>query len=421
MAGRERYPEPIVITGLGLIASVGNDRESVWQAVRQGTSGIRKLGGLDRIPDGLLLGAPVDITPSVPGQLKCIDLAQHAAAEAVADAQIDFDAVDLERFACACSAHMADASGIAELRGRPYPREENAVNWWEQCLPNTSCALLAKKYGLLGPRVAHSTACASGLIDVLAAARFIRDGQCDIALAGSGEWISPLFAAAFHNMRVLAYDEVPERAARPFDRDRKGFVLGEGAAMFVLERLGHARARGARIYAEIKAGKMLGEAHHVTGIDRDSDALTRLIGETLRAADLSPADVGYINAHGTGTEQNDIAEIRGIRRAFGTAADDTCISSIKSMIGHLVNASGSVELALTALAMRDGFAPPTVNLDNPDPECDLDCVPLVGRINRFQHALKLSVAFGGHLVAAALSRWNDSSSGFAYPTLRQAA
>jgi len=414
--------EPIVITGIGLITSVGNDRESVWQSIQQGASGVRKLKGLAGIPDDLLLCAPVDITPPVRGQIKNITLAHHAAAEAIADAQVDIDTTDLERFACACSAHMTDAvTGFADVHGLRQWVDENAVPWWKQWLPNSSCALMAEKYGLLGPRVSHSTACASGLIDVLAAARFIRDGQCDIALAGSGEAVNPLFAAAFHNMRVLAYDDVPERAARPFDRDRKGFVLGEGAAMFVLERLQHAQSRGARIYAEIKAGKMLGEAHHVTGLDRDSDALAHLIGETLRAADLTPGDVGYINAHGTGTEQNDVAEIRGIRHAFGAAAEDVCVSSAKSMIGHLVNASGSVELALTALAMRDGFAPPTINLHNPDPECDLDCLPLVGRGNRFQHALKLSVAFGGHLVAAALSRWNDASSGFAYPTTRRAA
>jgi len=412
------YHEPIVITGLGIVTSVGSDRESVWQAIQQGKSGVRKLTGLYGIPDGLVLGAPADIVPERPGQLKNITLAQRAAAEAIDDAQIDFDALDLERFACACSAHMTDTDAITRHRGGD---DENAVPWWEQWLPNTSCALLAEKYGLLGPRIAHSTACASGLIDVLAAARSIRDGQCDIALAGSGERLDPIFAAGFRNMKVLAYDEMPERAARPFDRDRKGFVMGEGAAMFVLERLGHALAREARIYAEISPGKMFGEAHHVTGLDKDSDALAHLIAETLRSADLTPADIGYINAHGTGTEQNDIAETRGIRRAFGPAADDVCVSSIKSMIGHLVNASGSVELALTALALRDGFAPPTVNLDHPDPECDLDCVPLVGRTNRFQHALKLSMAFGGHLVATTLTRWNDGNSGFAYPTLKRAA
>jgi len=415
------YHEPIVITGLGIVTSVGFDRESVWQAVQHGKSRVRKLTGLYGIPDGLVLGAPVDIAPEVPGQLKSATLAQRAAAEAIADAQIDFDVIDLERFACACSAHMPDTVAIAKHLGGGCTYDENEIPWWHQWLPNTSCALLAKKYGLLGPRTAHSTACASGLIDVLSAARCIRDGQCDIALAGSGEGIDPLFAAGFRNMKVLAYDETPERAARPFDRDRKGFVMGEGAAMFVLERLGHALARGARIYAEISTGKMFGEAHHVTGIDEDSEALAHLIAETLRAADLTPADIGYISAHGTGTEQNDIAETRAIRRAFGTAADGVCVSSLKSMIGHLVNASGNVELALTALAMRDGFAPPTVNLDNPDPECDLDCVPLIGRINRFQHALKLSMAFGGHLVATTLTRWNDANSGFAYPARKLAA
>jgi 3-oxoacyl-(acyl-carrier-protein) synthase len=273
----------------------------------------------------------------------------------------------------------------------------------------------------MGPRVAHSPACASGLIDMLAAIRFIRDGQCDMALVGSGEGIVPLLAAGFRKMRVLAYDEVPQRAARPFDRDRKGFVMGEGAAMFVLERLGHALARGVPVYAEVKAAKSFGEAHHVTGMDQQSDALAHLIKETIRAADLAPADVGYVNAHGTGTLQNDVAETRGIRRALGPAADDICVSSLKSMLGHLVNASGSVELALTTLALRDGFAPPTVNLDHPDPECDLDCLPWVGRSQHYEHALKLSVAFGGHLVAVALSRWNNADSGFDYPSPKHAA
>jgi 3-oxoacyl-(acyl-carrier-protein) synthase len=316
---------------------------------------------------------------------------------------------------------MPDTVAMAQSLGFDSPLEKGAMTWWDQCLPITACSRLAREYRLRGPRTAHSTACASGLIDVLAAVRFIQDGQCDLALAGSAERIDPLFAAGFRKMKVLAYDDVPQRAARPFDRDRKGFVVGEGAAIFVIERLGHALARGARIYAEIKAGKMLGEAYHVTGLDASADALTRVIEDTIRAADLSPHDIGYINAHGTGTQQNDVAETRGVRRVFGAAADDVCMSSAKSMIGHLVNASGSVELALTALALRDGFAPPTLNLDNPDPQCDLDCVPRVGRINRFQHALKLSVAFGGHLAAVVLSRWNDARSGFGYPELKRAA
>ena len=185
--------------------------------------------------------------------------------------------------------------------------------------------------------------------------------------------------------------------------------------MLVVERLSHAQQRGATIYAEIKACSALAEAHHVTALEADSEALTFLIRETLRKAGLQPDDVGYINAHGTGTEQNDLVEMRGIRRALGRAADRVCVSSLKSMLGHMINAAGGVELALTVMAMRDGFAPPTLNLTDPDPELTFDGLPLVGRRTRFQHALKLSVAFGGHLVAIALSRWNDAASGFAYP------
>ena len=218
-------------------------------------------------------------------------------------------------------------------------------------------------------------------------------------------------------MRVLAESD---SGCRPFDMNRKGFVMGEGAAMFVLERLSHAEARGAKIYAEVLGGKMLADAHHVTGLDLESRALTRLIGETMRRAELSPNDIGYINAHGTGTQQNDLMETRGIRKAFGAHADDLYVSALKSMLGHLVNASGSVELALTTLALRDGFVPPTQNLTDPDPECDLNCVPLIGQAKRVQVALKLALAFGGHLVAVAIRRWNNTHSGFQYPT-RQAA
>jgi 3-oxoacyl-(acyl-carrier-protein) synthase len=241
-----------------------------------------------------------------------------------------------------------------------------------------------------------------------------------VALAGSAEAIDALFAAGFQQMRVLAEAEDPRQACRPFDRGRKGFVMGEGAAMFVLERLRDAQARGARIYAEIAAGKTLADAHHMTGLDMESESLTQLIRETLRRARISPSELGYVSAHGTGTLQNDRMETLGIRRALGHHADQVCVSSLKSMLGHLVNASGSVELALTALALRDGFVPPTLNLTDPDPECDLDCLPLVGQSRQVQTAIKISLAFGGHLAAVALRRWNDAQSAAAYPALKAA-
>jgi 3-oxoacyl-(acyl-carrier-protein) synthase len=398
----ETKRDPIVISGIGLITSLGNDRESVWRGVCAGRSGVRRLDGLPGIPDGLMIGAPVQIEQPLPTSLKVIALAEHAAAEALDDSAIDLEMIDRDRFGCAVAGHMGDTGFVDEsLNHSINPR---MVRWWKQWLPNTGCWHLARLFGLHGPRICHSTACASGLIEVLAAMRAIEDDQCDMALAGSAEGFHPLFAAGFRAMRVLADGDDPQQACRPFDRQRKGFVMGEGAAMFVLERMSHAKARGAKIYAELLGGRMLAEAHHVTDLDEQGAALAQLIGDTLRRSQLEPSDVQYINAHGTGTLQNDVVEIRGIRQALGADAENACVSSSKSMLGHLVNAAGSVELAITALALRDGFAPPTINLTDPDPECDLDCIPLFGRRGKFDTALKISVAFGGHLAAVALRR-----------------
>jgi 3-oxoacyl-(acyl-carrier-protein) synthase len=305
---------------------------------------------------------------------------------------------------------MGDTDFVVQQMGRDDLIVEGKPDWWTQWLPNTACSVVANRYGLLGPRICHSTACSSGLIDFLSAVRAIRDGQCDVALAGSAEAIHPLFAAGFYRMGVLAYDNDPRRACRPFDAHRHGFVMGEGAAMFVIERLSHALWRGARIYAEVLGGAVMADAHHVTGLDAESDSLAALISGTLKRSRIKACDVAYINAHGTGTEQNDRAEARGIRRSLGSAAERVSISTAKPMLGHLVNAAGSVELAIMTLALRDGFLPPTINLTHPDPDCDLDFVPLVGRRRPLVHALKLSIAFGGHLAAVALRRWDRPQS-----------
>jgi 3-oxoacyl-(acyl-carrier-protein) synthase len=197
--------------------------------------------------------------------------------------------------------------------------------------------------------------------------------------------------------------------------------MGEGAAMFVLERLSHALDRGADIYAEVLGGSILNDGRHVTNLDGDCDALVHLIDTTLRKSGLGPSDIDHINAHGTGTEQNDRMEALGIRRSLGPATHKVCVTANKSMLGHAVNASGGIELALTALALRDGFVPPTLNLTDPDPECDLDCVPLFGRRRTLQHALKLSIAFGGHLAAVALRRWNEAGERPSILEMRRAA
>jgi 3-oxoacyl-[acyl-carrier-protein] synthase II len=412
---RHLLAEPVVITGVGLVTALGLDRESSWRGIREGRSAIRKIRGVAEIPDGSMCAGVIDLPGIPPGRLKAIALCERAAAEALTDAEIDWDKVDRGRFGCSINAIMGDWHPMRAYLGLPTHDEPNRVPWSEQWLPNSMCAYLGRHFGLYGPRMCHSTACASSLVSFLTAVRSIQDGQCDLALAGGGDAIDALFAAGFKQMRALADSTDPATACRPFDRQRTGFVLGEGAGLFVIERLGHALRRGARIYAEVTAGKMLAEAHHVTGLDAECETLTHLIGITLHKAGLSAADVGYINAHGTGTQQNDLVEMRSIGKAFGKDVKTVCVSATKSMIGHAVNGAGAVELAITALAMRDGFAPPTINHTDPDPECVFDCLPLVGRVNRFQHALKLSVAFGGHLVAIALSRWNHAHHGFAYP------
>ncbi len=410
----------VVITGIGLLSSVGKDRESTWQAVRTGTSGVRRLTGVAGIPDEMLLGAMVEDLDVEPGETRYGPLAFQTAEEAIRDSQLDLRRIENDRFYCGISPNFGDTPRLAAKRAEQLD-PDSVDPWWTRWLPNTVCSAIADRFAIYGPRLCHTAACASGTVSTLQAVRAIQDNQCDLALVGCAQTIHPLLAAGFYNMRVLADHDDPVQACRPFDANRSGFVMGEGASMMVLERLSHARRRGASIYAEIVGGRIFSEAHHVTGLASDSHTLYRLIDETLRDASLSPSDVSYINAHGTGTKQNDVMETRGIRTALGPAASRVCVSSTKSMLGHLVNAAGSVELAITVLALRDGFAPPTLNLTNPDPECDLDYLPLFGRRQKFEHALKLSIAFGGHLAAVALRRWSGVEARGAIDAVQEAA
>lgn len=396
----------VVITGIGMVTSVGEDRKSTWDAVRSGRSGIRRLQGIPGLSGVEMLGATVGNPPADDFGTRNVPMALQAASEAIEDSQLHDQPVERSRFGCALTAQMGDTPGFSQLRANES-RSGTSSTWWHEWLPNTVCANVANHFRLEGPRLSNSAACASSTVSILQAARAIKDDQCDLVLAGGVQTIHPLIAAGFHNMRVLAYHEQPELACRPFDSNRTGFVMGEGSAMLVLERLSHALARRAPIYAEVAGGRICCDAHHITGLSDDSAGLTRLISDTLKTSQLSPTDISYINAHGTGTLQNDVTETRGIRNSFGKAAEQVCMSSTKSMLGHLVNAAGAVELAISTLALRDGFAPPTLNLTQPDPLCDIDCVPLVGRRQEFEHALKLSIAFGGHLAAIALRRWSE--------------
>lgn len=407
--------DPVAVTGVGMVTSLGPDRESTWAALCRGECRMDFLRGMPGVPEGKVVAATVDVPLDYPGQLKPIVLARMAAEEAVRDAKLDLAAVDPWQVGCCISGHMGDASHVALRLGRTELVPGEDFPWWRQWFPSSACEEVKRHFHLRGPSLCHQAACASGLVDFYSAVRLLRSGACRVVVAGAADALHPLFVAGFLRLGVLGHHAQPHLACRPFDAQRNGFVMGEGGAAFVLERLSHALARGAKVYAVVLGGCMMAQAHHVTSMDMGSEPLAWAIQATLAQAQLEPEQLEYINAHGTGTKQNDVAEVQAVRRALGEASRRVCLSSAKAQLGHLINAAGCVELALTVLALRDGFLPPTANLITPDPECNLDCLPQVGRPRKVQVALKVSIGFGGHVVAVLLRRWNDPLSGRAYP------
>lgn len=398
----QEEPDPIVITGIGIGASLGASRETVWQAVQTGRSGVRMTTEQDPVGSLRLPTAMVDWLDPDPKNLKSIQLSRHVAGEALKDAGIDWSNVDRHRFACSISAQFGD---IGYLYDPPESRDLSpSRTWWNQLMPCTAVSEVANEFGLFGPRLCHTTACASGLVSTIAGARMLMSDQADFALCGAADAVTQLVITAFNRMGVLSKGPIPESACRPFDRTRSGFVMGEGAALLVLEKRSHAIQRGASIYAELAASQVLCQAHHVTGLDGEAETLNALIRQLVDKAGWAYRGPQYINAHGTGTEQNDHSELMAIREALGNLADNTVVSSNKAILGHLINAAGSLELALTALALRDGYAPATMHLTDPETTGNLDCLPGAGVQMELDRALKLSLAFGGHLVGLAIRR-----------------
>ncbi|MDP3058175.1 MAG: beta-ketoacyl-ACP synthase II, partial [bacterium] len=271
---------------------------------------------------------------------------------------------------------------------------------------NMAAGQVAISFGLKGPSSDIVTACASGAQAVGDAARLIERGNCDIVLAGGAEAsVTPLALAGFNAARALSTrNDSPQTASRPFDKERDGFVMGEGAGVLVLESLDHALARGAHIYAEVKGYAATNDAYHITAPDPEARGAIRCMQQALKDAKLAPEDIDYINAHGTSTDLNDKLETKAIKEVFGKHAYNLCLSSTKSMTGHLLGAAGAVELIATALTIDSGKVHPTMNLINPDPECDLDYVPNVARERVVRAALKNSFGFGGHNCCVVLTK-----------------
>ncbi len=340
-----------------------------------------------------------------------IELALRAATEAVADARLAIDSSTRDRIGSVIGTskggwHAFQRAWEATYRGRDVTGGKGDVDPFALFFPDTPARRVAARWDLRGPCLCPVAACATGLISIARGADLVAQGRCDAVLAGSVDAsLVEIVQGSFRRLGVLARPgEDGSRACRPFDRDRDGFVVGEGGAVLVLESADQARVRGAKIYATWLAAGVASEATHLARLNEDPTDLARLITRTLQAADVSASEIDYVNYHGTGTRPNDRLETVAIRHALGPVASQIPGSSLKGSIGHLLGGAGSVELATTLLAMRDGVIPPTVNLEHPDADCDLDYTPRIARPAYIETALKLSLGFGGHLACAVLRR-----------------
>jgi len=398
----------VVITGVGLLTALGTGTEETWRCLLKGDSGIGTITRFDPAGFPTQIAAEIkDFDPvrfiekkDVKKMDTFVQYAVAAAEFAMKDAGLErFDGEESERAGVIVGSGIGGFSTIEtehETLLRQGPRRVSPF-FIPSSIINLAAGQVSIRYGARGPNMAPCTACSSGTHAVGDSFRLIQYGDAEIVIAGGSEAaISPLAIAGFDALKALSKrNDEPTRASRPFDRERDGFVLGEGAGILILEELEHARSRGARIYAEVVGYGMSGDAYHMTAPTPGGEGAARAMGAALRDAGVAPAEVDYINAHGTSTPQNDRTETLAIHRIFRERARKVLVSSTKSMIGHLLGAAGAVEAGICALSIRDQIVHPTINLENPDPECDLDYVPNAARQGAISYALTNSFGFGG--------------------------
>ncbi len=398
----------VVVTGLGLVTPVGNDVETSWNNIKAGVSGAAAVDFFDASPMATRFSASVkgfDYTPYFSKkESRKMDTFVHygiaASHQAIVDAGLyDADGIDKERVGVSVGSGIGGLPNIevqhqALLNGGPRKVSPFFV---PSTIINMISGNLSIKFGYKGPNVCAVTACTTGTHNIGDASRIIEYGDADIMIAGGAEMAtSPLGLAGFGAARALSTrNDDPVAASRPWDKDRDGFVLGDGAGVMVLEELEHAKARGARIYCEIVGYGMSGDAYHMTMPSENGEGAARCMKVALKNANLSVADIDYINAHGTSTMAGDKAETEAIKSVFGASVQDVLVSSTKSMTGHLLGAAGGIEAVFCVLAMQDQIVPPTINLDNPSDGCDLDFVPHKSRETSVKVAMSNSFGFGG--------------------------
>ena len=408
----------VVITGMGVVTPVGNDLETFWRNLKEGVSGIGKIQAFDVSGyDCQIAGEVRDFEPknyfTNPKEVRRTDrythLAMAAAKMAKEDSGIDLDKVDRLRFGAIVSSGIGGLKTLEDQHSALLNKGPSRVSAFTipMLISNMASGLISMEYGLKGPNLCIVTACATSNNAIGESWRMIKFGDADIFLAGGAEAsIIPIGLAGFSAMKALSTrNQEPERASRPFDRDRDGFVMGEGAGVVVVEELEHAKARGAKIYCELTGYGLSADAYHMTAPPPDGEGAARAMKIALDHAQTNANQVDYVNAHATSTGLGDICETRALKTVFGADAKRVSISSTKSMTGHLLGGAGAVEMAACALAIRDSVIPPTINLENADPECDLDYTPNVAKEKKLRVVLNNSFGFGGHNATVVLSEF----------------
>ncbi|QDS33578.1 beta-ketoacyl-ACP synthase II [Brevibacillus brevis] len=407
----------VVITGVGVVSPVGNDAQTFWNSLLEGKSGIDRVAAFDAS----------DYPTQIAGEVKNFDPEQYmdkkdirrtdrfvqfglaAAKMAVEDAKLEITPENAERVGVYIGSGIGGLTTWEEQHSVLLEKGPRRVSpfFIPMLIANMASGAVSIQYGAKGPTSSAITACATGTNAIGDALRLIQFDHADVMIAGGAEaTVRPMAFAGFCSAKAMSTrNDEPQKASRPFDQDRDGFVMGEGAGVLILEELEHAKKRGATIIAEVIGYGMSADAHHITSPSPGGEGAARCMASALKDAGVDPTEVQYINAHGTSTGQGDIAETQAIKSVFGEHAYKLAVSSTKSMTGHLLGATGGVEAIATAYALRDQVLPPTMNLENPDPECDLDYVPNHARKATVNVAVSNTFGFGGHNATVILKRY----------------
>ncbi len=407
----------VVVTGLSAITAIGNDSDSHWDSLIKGKSGISRVTRFNIDGYASQIGAEVknlDVNKFIePKRVKRMDLFTQygicASEMAITDAGLDLNKEDLIRIGVIISSGIGGMVVYHIEHEKLINRGPNRVSpfFIPMMIPDITAGYVSMRYGFLGPNYATVSACASGSHGIGVSYLHIIHGDADVMITGGTESVMTEMAyAGFSNMKALSTrNDDPQHASRPFDKDRDGFIIGEGAGIVVLEELSHAKKRGANIYAEMAGFGFTGDAYHITAPHPEGKGAALAMKRALETAELNIDDIQHINAHGTSTPPNDPMETKAIKSVFGDHAKKIAVSSNKSMIGHLLGASGAAEFVAAVKTIEQGIIPPTMNLENPDPECDLDYVPNKARDQKVDAVLSNSFGFGGHNVCLALKRF----------------